>query len=391
MVSFSNDCGPGRGTRSVQSTQATGPRVGVDNRKALLFPRQPGASRQDDGVVQRADRGFVPAVTHPAYPSGKGPVLCLDEAHHDYHRVAGRFRAFCDLARLDGYRVRSLRQAFSSSSLKSCGILVIANALAAENVHHWRRPVHSAFSGDEIAAVRQWVIRGGRLLLIADHMPFSGSSAGLARAFGIHFLDGFVFAMQGGTRRKGILEFRRRDRTLADHAVTRGRNASEFVDQVTTFTGQAFTRDAEAMARLKHAVSGPVHFSPLLLFGPSVVSFQPAVAWRFSPKTPRVNVTGWWQGAVAHVGAGRLALFGEAAMFTAQVQCRRRRHPSVPGVSVSMGATAQASAGAGAAMHAKAGRPTVRRRCRAMGLGHPKARQNPEFILNLLHWLSGIL
>lgn len=38
-----------------------------------------------------------------------------------------------------------------------------------------------------------WVESGGRLLLIADHMPLAGSAAKLAAAFGASFTDGFAY------------------------------------------------------------------------------------------------------------------------------------------------------------------------------------------------------
>jgi len=52
------------------------------------------------------------------------------------------------------------------------------------------------------------------------------------------------------------------------------------------------------------------------------------------------------------VGRGRVAVFGEAAMFTAQVSGPERR---------------------------------------PMGMNTPTAAQNPQFLLNVMHWLAGLL
>ena len=67
--------------------------------------------------------------------------------------------------------------------------------------------------------------------------------------------------------------------------------------------------------------------------------------------SPSVSVKGWQQGAVLQYGKGRVALFGEAAMFTAQ---------------------------------------TIEQGGR-MGMNNPHARQNEQFLLNVMHWLTGVL
>ena len=69
---------------------------------------------------------------------------------------------------------------------------------------------------------------------------------------------------------------------------------------------------------------------------------------------PFVPATGLLQGAVIRHGKGRVAVFGEAAMFTAQVIERNGQ--------------------------------VVR-----FGMNDPAASQNAQFVLNVLHWLSGQL
>jgi hypothetical protein len=78
----------------------------------------------------------------------------------------------------------------------------------------------------------------------------------------------------------------------------------------------------------------------------------PEVAWELSEKTPRVAAEGMYQGVVLRHGTGRVASFGEAAMFTAQVSGPQRR---------------------------------------PMGMNRPEAHQNPQFLLNVMRWLSGLL
>ncbi len=287
------------------------------------------------GAQQVADTLFRPAVGEAAYGVGAGPVLAIDGGHRNFHTAAGRYRAFADVARRDGYRVRALVEPFTEASLAEVDLLVIANALHPRNEEDWTLPAHSAFSEAEIAAVRTWVTGGGALLLIADHMPFPGAAADLATAFGFALTNGFAL---DSARPNEPIVFRRADGSLASNAVTDGRWGAERVDSVLTFTGQAFR--------------GPPDAVPLLTLRSSVVSLMPDTAWRFGPDTPRIRVGGWWQGALAHHGRGRIAVFGEAAMFTAQ----------------RVGAEHQ-----------------------PMGMNVPGAGQNAQLLLSVLHWLSGLI
>jgi hypothetical protein len=78
----------------------------------------------------------------------------------------------------------------------------------------------------------------------------------------------------------------------------------------------------------------------------------PTVAWEFSDATPRVSGAHLLQGAAVEHGSGRLAVFGEAAMFSAQLAGPDRR---------------------------------------PMGMNRPDAAQNYQLVLNVLHWLTGRL
>src|SRR6185436_10088602 len=69
-------------------------------------------------------------------------------------------------------------------------ILVIANALNKRNDNYWVPPYPSAFTDEEITAVRDWVKEGGALLLIADHLPWAAAANKLASAFGVHYSGG---------------------------------------------------------------------------------------------------------------------------------------------------------------------------------------------------------
>jgi hypothetical protein len=79
---------------------------------------------------------------------------------------------------------------------------------------------------------------------------------------------------------------------------------------------------------------------------------MPRTAWQFTADTTRVPSGGWLQGAVMRVESGRAGFFGEAAMFSAQI-AGPTRNP--------------------------------------MGMNAPGAEQNFQFVLNVMHWLSGVL
>jgi hypothetical protein len=283
---------------------------------------------------QRADSTFRPVVDDPAYPLGSGPVVLLDAAHHNFHTLDGRFLAFGRVLSGDGYVVRSSDEPFSAAVLRDAEILVISNALNERNVDDWSLPTPSAFTAEEIEAVRVWVEEGGCLWLIADHMPMPGAASDLAAAFGLQFNNGFAF----DTTSRDVTIFRRSDGSLRDHPITEGRHDGERIDSIRTFTGQAFQGDERV--------------EPIFVFRRPTTSLMPTVAWEFDEDTRELPVHGWYQGAVSKVGRGRVAVFGEAAMFTAQW------------------------AGQGTGW---------------FGLRSPGAEQNQQFLLNVAHWLSGLL
>lgn len=281
--------------------------------------------------IQRADLTFEPPV-RANWPEGAGPVVQIDEAHANFHTAGGRYAPFAKLLRRDGFVVRGLAERPSAESLGRGAVYVVANALTPDD--RWRLPTAPAFSGAEIAAIRDWVAAGGSLLLIADHMPFPGAVEDLAAAFDVLFTNGFLYNGEG----RSVLDFAR-GAGLADHPITDGRSAAERVESVRTFTGQAF--------RVNRAVE------PLLTVATGRVRL-PVKAWKFGPKTPSIPAAGLLQGAVLRFGEGRVAVFGEAAMFSAQ--------------ELIMGGQR-----------------------RLMGMNSPEAAGNAQFLLNVMHWLAGEL
>jgi len=253
---------------------------------------------------QMADTGYSPPPFSPAYVSASAsPLVIIDEAHYNFHTADGRFAPFAKLLRSDGFRVARGTSSFSDSMLKQVRVLVIANALNAANRESWRLPTPSAFTDDEITVVNNWVKAGGSLFLIADHMPFPGAAERLASSFGFKFYNGF--AMDTAAKSNGDLF------TLSDGSLTKTSEPGfQMPDTVASFTGQGFDAPGNAICLLKLRDA----FQILL----------PQEAWQFDKVTPRIAGSGKCQGAIMKFGKGRVAVFGEAAMFTAQTAGNRK-------------------------------------------------------------------
>ena len=43
---------------------------------------------------QMVDPDFRPTVERPAYAAGQGPVVAIDEAHANFHRLEGQYAPF---------------------------------------------------------------------------------------------------------------------------------------------------------------------------------------------------------------------------------------------------------------------------------------------------------
>jgi hypothetical protein len=282
--------------------------------------------------VRAADVVFAPPLDAPAFPLGKGPVLRIDQAHRNFHTADGTYRPFAAFMARDGFRVERGLARLSADALKSCDILVIADAQPPAKLGD-----PATFQLGEAAALRSWVEGGGALLLITDHMPDPPAITPLAKAFGVEFHNGYAYGgrVPGGRQ---ALVFKRSSKALAAHPITDGgtdgSKPGERVDRVATFLGCAFW-------------PGP-DFTSLLTFEQGAHSFAPDQLYNFKPETERLAIAGWSQGAVARIGKGRVAVFGEAAMFTAQ----ELQNGQVK-----------------------------------FGMNHPAGTQNARFLLNLVHWL----
>jgi len=279
---------------------------------------------------QLADPEFSTAVANPAY-NKNSPRVLFDEAHNNFHTTTGRYKPFVDLITNDGYRVIANRQTFTQKTLGTFKILVIANAMGAEEMDD-EGADRPAFTQEECDAVRDWVRAGGNLLLIADHAPFGGAAEILAHRFGVEMSKGFTFdPLHSEPGADSLLIFSKENKLLPDHPITLGRNDAEQIKRVLTFTGQSLKGPAGTAVILQLADSARDKAEPT--------------------STTDVSVAGWAQGIALKAGKGRVVMLGEAAMLSAQI----------------------------------AGQSKLK-----MGMNHPGS-DNKQFALNIMHWLSGLL
>lgn len=289
---------------------------------------------------QVLDPNFKFANASPVFETGKGPVVCIDEAHNNFHTADGRYKSFAEVVRGDGYIVQAFKAKFTMEALAACRVMVIANAVGDENKENWAYPHPSAFAREEIVAVYKWVDGGGALLLIADHSPMAGAAADLGAVLGVAMVDAYAAANPGGELPD---RFALDNGGLRKHAITSGRNAKEAVQGIGTFTGHAFkpSWDWEPLLVLLPDAMAVFHLNQSL--GNEA---PPLRDW------PRFSVAGWSQGATRILGKGRIVILGEAAMCSAQLAGPEKR---------------------------------------PMGMNHPRAAQNAQFCLNTVRWLSGAL
>jgi hypothetical protein len=123
--------------------------------------------------------------------------------------------------------------------------------------------------------------------------------------------------------------------TLFDHPITNGGTGRAKIEHFYTFGGQAILPPAEAVSLMRI----PDGYETLLTFD---------LKGEFE-RAPRIDSSGFSQGAVMDYGKGRVAIFGETGAFTSQI-----RDGNI-----------------------------------LMGFVDPVADQNEEFVLATLRWLAG--
>ncbi|WP_459209268.1 hypothetical protein [Aquimarina rhabdastrellae] len=280
---------------------------------------------------QVPDTLYNPIIKSITYKQRQGTTIHIDNGHRNFHTRTNRFLPFSRVLEKDGYNVVDYEGKFTKANLEEVAILVISNALHQNARPPFMIPTKSAFTTEEVAVVAQWVKKGGSLFLIADHMPFAGAAAMLAKEFDFEFYDSFVFEGEDN----GIIDFTSKNKMLNDNVITSGRNKLEEVSSIRTFTGQGFKIPKKAVS--------------ILSFNTKHTAFLPKQMWVFDDRTKKIPARELSQGAYTKYGKGRLVIFGEAAMFTGQL----------------------------------AGPSRIK-----VGMNADEASENYQLLLNIIHWLD---
>jgi hypothetical protein len=150
----------------------------------------------------------------------------------------------------------------------------------------------------------------------------------LAKRLGVNMSTGATSDPVNSSGGDTSLVFSRENHLLGDHPITRGRDASERVTKVQTFTGTS--------------LKGPEGSTPILKLADSAVD----LSFGDGPSAP---AAGRAQGLAFPLGKGRVVVMGEAAELSAQLVGTEKFGMNVPGID------------------------------------------NRQMALNIMHWLSGLL
>jgi hypothetical protein len=257
-------------------------------------PKGPRPKAEADPNRPRPDPSFDVKVSRPAHASRRPRVL-FDQAHFNVHTPQKGYAAFTLLLINDGCRVEGGSQRLSREVLKSADLLVSVVPLGADGLGKVgaEKP---AFTDDECDAIRDWVRAGGGLLLITDRFPSGHAVENLGKVFGVQMSKGTTMQDPAFLRVNG---------TLVDHAITRGRDLSESIEGVKTYTGQSFVGPPGSVALLKFPEDSreQIRDDKDPYWGPrelkSAAGRAMAIAFEF--------------------GSGRVVMIGDAAIFTADI------------------------------------------------------------------------
>ncbi len=287
------------------------------------------------------DLSFDSSIAEPTYRTAR-PRVVFDEYHFNYHTITGRYLPFAALLRNDGYEVLAGTEKFTRGFLSRVDVLVISNARGGKTP---TLVPADAFTAAECETVAEWVNAGGRMLLIADHEPFGQAARTLASRFGVGMGLGHVFDRERSLSDPTFISYTPDHGLVRDHPIARGRNVAEQIRHVLTFDGQSLQVPTGAVA--------------LLTLGPD--ARESDNAQELEAGTGRL-AGGRAQGIALIHGKGRVVIMGEAAMFSAQVY-----RPGAPG----------------------GGHGPDPGEIR-FGMNVP-GNDDRQFVLNVMHWLSGAL
>jgi len=278
------------------------------------------------------DLTYNPTINKKTYPNDNGTIIYIDEGHNNHHMHKDDYIPLSKILESDGYRVKINTRKFSKSTLEDFEILLLASPQPDSITDDFRiLPTPNILSAEEVTAIKEWVHNGGSLFLVADHMPLAGTISSLAEAFGFTVYNSFIL----NSPSNGIIDFKISNGTMEENSpITKGRDESESITQIRTFTGHGFKipEDAESILRLTK----------------SQTVYITKETWNFKEVEDKFSAQGLSQGAVLTYNKGKVAFFGEATMFKARLLYGKKQY----------------------------------------GMNHKKAKDNYQLLLNVVHWLD---
>lgn len=151
------------------------------------------------------------------------------------------------------------------------------------------------------------MLGGGSLLLIADHAPFGRLAKEVAARFVVEMRNCYTLdeAHAATTEQASHTSYTRENGFIGMHPITRGRDDSERIDAVVTYTGQS--------------LSVPEGATAILELGDDAIDRMYALQGGQPVVTETISAAGRAQLVALEFGEGRVIVGAEAAMFTAQV------------------------------------------------------------------------
>lgn len=280
---------------------------------------------------QIPDPHFDTRVEKPAFTKNY-PRALFDEAHNNVNTTSGRYKPFADLLFNDGYHIAVNRQPFTKQSLATHKILIIANPLSVEDVDE-EGADGPAFTTAECDAVSDWVRSGGALLLIVDAVPFGSATEILASRLGVEMSKAQTIDPANTEKEldtPSVIVYSRENHQLAESPITNGREPADRLNRVLVFSGQSLKGPQGSDAFLKLADTA-----------------EDEVA----APGKNTSAAGRAQGIAFRAGKGRVIVLGDAAMLSAQLTGTDNQPIGMNVANV----------------------------------------DNRKLVLNIMHWLSGIL
>ncbi len=254
--------------------------------------------------LQRADNDFDVTVESPEFKENM-PIVLFDEGHNNFHTTNGLYEPFANLVRNDGYNLKTLTTPVTAEVLNSVSIYAIVNAKGKGDLNDT-----PAFTEDETEIIKNWIINGGSLLLIADHFPFGSAVDNLGNKLDIEFQKGMVqdsIFYDRISNDQSQLVFSKENKLLKEHAITNG------VSKIITFTGQSIKCKDSTCIFFLTLSDAAYDMTPITKVTKDGGDTQVEVTYD-NPQLAK----GRAQGVALKLGKGKIVCLGEAAMLTAQ-------------------------------------------------------------------------